>query len=325
MPYCSRNQRIASGFSGSPAEQTIAELLRVALAGVGHAHHRAHRGGRREHVREPVLRQHRELLLGVEAALALEDELRRAEPPRPEQRRDPGRPGPLPHAVEQLAVAHVVAVDELLVREDVAVRVQDALGEPGGAGGVVELGRVVGGGVDGLEVRRGAGEQVVVEHDHVLDEVAVDPVGVLGVGDEHLRLRVRDPVADALVAVQHRHREQDRPRLPGAEEHGGRLGRRRQQHRDAVPALDAVVAQHVRALAPRGPAARPSSPSARCRASPPRPSRACRAGACRTRRRRCCSARGRSSGARRRPPRRCARPSSPRRRVYAREAERELR
>ena len=196
------------------------------------------------------------------------------------------------------------------------MRVQDALGEAGGAGGVVELGRVVRGRVDGLEVRRRAGEQVVVQHDHVLDQVAVDPVGVLGVGDQHLRLRVGDAVADALVPVQHGHREQDRARLPGAEEHRGRLGRRRQQHRDAVPALDAVLAQHVRALGREVLQLAPARPSARCRASPPRPSRACRAGACRTRRRRCCSAPGRSTDARHRPARTCARPWSPRRRVY---------
>ena len=53
--------------------------------------------------------------------------------------------------MEELAVLDVVAVDELLVGEDVAVGVEDALREPGRAGGVVELGRVVGGGVDGLE------------------------------------------------------------------------------------------------------------------------------------------------------------------------------
>ena len=128
------------------------------------------------------------------------------------------------------------------------MRVQDALRQPGGPGGVIELSRIVRGGVHGLEVRRGAGEQVVVQHDQVLDEVAIDPVGVVRVGDEHLRLRVGDAVADALVSVEHRHRQQDRARLPGTEEHGGRLGRRRQQHRDAVPALDTVVAQHVRAL-----------------------------------------------------------------------------
>ena len=79
----------------------------------------------------------------------------------------------------------------------------------------------------------------------MLDERRVDAVPVGRVGDEHLGLRVGDAVADAVVAVEDRHREQDRARLVGAEERGGRLGRRRQQHRDAVALLDAVRAQHV--------------------------------------------------------------------------------
>src|SRR3712207_9199110 len=68
--------------------------------------------------RSLVAREHVELLVRVEAALALVDDLERAEAPGPEQRRDPGRPRPLAHAVEALAVAHLVAVDELLVAED---------------------------------------------------------------------------------------------------------------------------------------------------------------------------------------------------------------
>ena len=127
------------------------EALRIAGARVADAHHRAHRRRRREHVGGAVAREHVELLVRVEAALALVDELDRAEPPRAEQRRDARRPRPLPHPVEELALLHVVAVDELLVREEVAVRVEDPLGEPGGAGGVVELRRVVGQRVLGLE------------------------------------------------------------------------------------------------------------------------------------------------------------------------------
>ena len=157
-----------------------AELLRVARAGVGDRHHRAHRRRRREDVGGLVAGEEVELLVGIEAALALVDELDGAEPPRPEQRRDPGRPRPLAHAVEALAVLHVVAVDELLVGEQVAVRVQDALGEAGGAGGVVELRRVVGGRVDGLERRIAAGQQVVVEDQHLL---GLDAAGVRLVGD----------------------------------------------------------------------------------------------------------------------------------------------
>jgi hypothetical protein len=67
------------------------------------------------------------------------------------------------------------------------------------------------------------------------------------------------PVADALVAVQDRHREQDRPGLPGADERGRGLRRRRQQHRDTIVALLAVghelgpaaiiIAQHTWAQA----------------------------------------------------------------------------
>ena len=69
----------------------------------------------------------------VEAALAPVDALQRPEPPGAEQRRDPGRPRPLAHPVEALAVLHLVAVEELLVGEDVAVRVDDPLREPGRA------------------------------------------------------------------------------------------------------------------------------------------------------------------------------------------------
>ena len=199
-----------------------------------------------------VLGEHRELLLGVESALALEHELRRAEAPRPEQRRDTRGPGPLAHAVEELAVAHVVAVDELLVGEQVAVRVQDALGEAGRAGGVVELRRVVGGRVDRLEVRR-TRRPAARSSRTITCSTRSGSIrsAFVGVGDQHLGLRVRDAVADALVAVEDRHREQDRAQLPGAEERGRRLGRGRQQHRDPVSPLDAVLPQHVRDLAER--------------------------------------------------------------------------
>ena len=205
-----------------------------------------------------MLGQHAQLLLGVEAALALEHELRRAEPPRPEQRRDARGPRPLAHAVEQLAVAHVVAVDELLVREQVAVGVEDALGEPGRAGGVVQLRRVVRGGVQRLEVVVGAGQQLRREDQHLVDQVAGHPVRVGGVGDQDPRPGVAQAVLDALVAVEHRHRQQDRAQLPGAEEH--RRGLRRGGRDDRDP---------VAALARRGPRAR-SPPGWRATAARPR-------------------------------------------------------
>jgi len=81
-----------------------------------------------------VLRELVQLLLGVEAALARVDELHRAIAPGAEQRADARRPRPLTRAVEQLALADVVAELEFLVGQQVAVGVQDALGLPGRAG-----------------------------------------------------------------------------------------------------------------------------------------------------------------------------------------------
>src|SRR4051794_18551750 len=222
-----------------------AELLRVAGAGVRDRHHRAHRGRRREDVRRLVAREEVELLGGVDPALALEHELHGPVAPRAEQRRDARRPRPLPHAVEALAVLDVVAVEELLVGEQVAVRVHDALGEPGRARRVVELRGVVGRRVDGLELGLAALEQLVVEEQDMLDERRIDAVPVGRVGEQHLRPRVRQPVADAVVAVEDGHREQDRARLVGPEERCGGLRRRRGQHRPPGAALDAVRAQHV--------------------------------------------------------------------------------
>ena len=131
------------------------------------------------------------------------------------------------------------------------MRVEDALGQPGRAGRVVELGGVLGERVLGLE-RVVALRREVLDQQHVLDERRVDALGVRPVGDQQLGAGVRDPVADPLVAVEHRHREQDRAALERGEERRRRLGRRREQHRDAVALLDAVRAQHVREAVRRG-------------------------------------------------------------------------
>ena len=58
------------------------EPLRVALAGVGHPHHRPHRGRRREHVGDAVSAQEVELAVGVEPGLPAVHVLHRAQPPR---------------------------------------------------------------------------------------------------------------------------------------------------------------------------------------------------------------------------------------------------
>ena len=184
----------------------------------------------------------------VEAALAAIHALHRPEPPGAEQRGDACRPRPFAHPVEALAVLDLVAVDELLVGEHVAVRVDDALGEAGRARRVVELGRIVGGRVGADEVGRGGGQRVGLEHEHVRRPRAVEARRVLGIGDEEPRLGVGEPVLDAVVAVEHRHREQDRAELPDAEEDRGRLGRRRQDDGDAVARRHAARGERVGGL-----------------------------------------------------------------------------
>jgi hypothetical protein len=52
-------------------------------------------------------------------------------------------------------------------------------------------------------------------------------------------------VGDALVAVEHRHREQDRAELPSAEEDCRGLRSGREDDRDAVALADAALAQQV--------------------------------------------------------------------------------
>ena len=110
------------------------QLLRIAPTRILDRGHRPQGRGGGEHVLHAVLRELVQLLLGVEAALARVDELHRAIAPGAEQRADARRPRPLTRAVEQLALADVVAELEFLVGQQVAVGVQDALGLPGRAG-----------------------------------------------------------------------------------------------------------------------------------------------------------------------------------------------
>ena len=250
IPYCSRNQRIASGLSGSPAEQTIrnfcgkrspaSSIAIIARIAVG--------------VVNTFVTSWRERKSSCSAGSKPPSRWKTywVAPSRhgPSSGEMPAAQAHSPMPWNALAVADVVAVDELLVGEDVAVGVDDALRHPGGAGRVVELRRVVGGGVLADVVGRAAGEQAVavVEDEDLVDERGVEARRVGGVGDEQARLRVLEPVADAVVAVEDRHREQDRAELPGAEEDRRRLGRRREDDGDAVAALDAVLAEQVGGL-----------------------------------------------------------------------------
>jgi hypothetical protein len=194
-----------------------------------------------------VAREEVELSVRVEAALALVDALHRTEPPGAEQRRDPGGPRPLAHAVEALALAHVVAIGELVVREQVPVGVHDPLRKPGRAARVVELRGIVAGGVERRALRRLSVEQPVVEHEHALMH-PLEARCVRAVGHDDPRARVLEPVPNPVVAVEHAHRQQRRAQLPGAEEDRRRLRGGRQHDRDAVDALHARRRERVRGL-----------------------------------------------------------------------------
>ena len=77
---------------------------------------------------------------------------------------------------------------------------------------------------------------------------ALEARRVVRVGDQQLRLRVRQAMVDRLLAVEDRHREQDRAELPDAEEDRSGLGRRRQHDGDAVTAPDAAIGERMRRL-----------------------------------------------------------------------------
>ena len=184
----------------------------------------------------------------IEPRLAPVDALHRAEPPWAEQRRDPRRPRPLAHAVELLAVLDLVAVGELLVGQDVPVRVHDPLCEPGRARRVVELGWIVRRRVLTDEVGRRRRQRLLVDHERVRRPRPVEARRILGIGHEDACLRVREPVLDPVVAVEHRHREQDRAELPDTEEDRRRLRRRRQHDRHPVATGHTPRGERVRRL-----------------------------------------------------------------------------
>jgi hypothetical protein len=128
----------------------------------------------------------------IETRLAPVHALQRAEPPWSEERRDPRGPRPFAHAVEALAVLHLVAVDELLVGQDVAVRVHDALREPGRSRRVIELRGILGRGVAGSRLVEGR-ERVSLQDEH---RPRVGEARALSARDRHRpRLRAVRPWA----------------------------------------------------------------------------------------------------------------------------------
>ena len=85
-----------------------------------------------------------------------------------------------------------------------------------------------------------------LEHHHHVDRALGQAMAVRAVGHDDLGPGVAQAVGDALVAVEHRHREQDGPRAVDAEEHRRGLRKRRQQRGHAVAPFDPVGLEHVR-------------------------------------------------------------------------------
>src|SRR5205823_9060656 len=170
-------------------------LLRVARAGVGYRHHRPDRGGGREDVPHAVAREEVELLVRLKSRLPLVYALDRPHPPRPQQRADTSRPRPLAHAVEELALADVVAVAELLVGEYVAVGMDDALGHARGPRRVVELRGVVGQRVGSFKVGRHVPDSGLIQNDKPGAYVIAEALCVGRIRDEDPWLCVAEPVA----------------------------------------------------------------------------------------------------------------------------------
>ena len=202
-----------------------AGTLRVARPRIVDRHHGPHRRGRREDVRHVVAAQEVELPMRIESGLAPVDALHRSEPPRAQKRRDPCGPRPLAHAVKPLAVGDLVAVHELLVAQDVAVGVHDALRQPGRPRRVVSCA----GSSAAVSHVRGSVEaptSVSASSTQRWNSGVCETRSVRRVGDDARRAPESERRCDRVVAVEHRHREQDCAELPDAEEDGGGLRRR---------------------------------------------------------------------------------------------------
>ena len=184
----------------------------------------------------------------VEAAGSPVDVLDRAEPPRSEQRRDPGGPRPFAHSVESLPVLNLMAVGELLVAEDVAMGVDDAFRESRRSRRVIELCGIVclGGAADLLCWSLDQG--LSGEDQQRRCRAVLEPRRVLFIGDKQPRLGILKPVSNPVVAVENRHREKDRAELPDGKEDRSSLRCWRQHDSDAITSLYAPVRQDMRRL-----------------------------------------------------------------------------
>ena len=221
-------------------------------------HHRAHRRGRREDVGDLVAREEVELLLGVEAALALQHDLRRAVAPRARAAvrcRPPTPTRPCRGSARRRGRRGSRRTPRGRGCSDGRARCPWP-GRSCRTCSTAAPGRPRRCRRSRTRSRRRRAAPVDRQH---LAAPVVEARAVGLVGDQHARVGVVEAVADAVVAVEHRHRQQDRPRSSRC--------RRRSPPSRASAAARPRRARPARRRARaarwppgwRGPAARPSS------------------------------------------------------------------
>ena len=238
------------------ARGDAAQFEIVAAARVRRRAHHAQRGRRDEGVARLRLRHQREGALRIELVELVghhRHAVVQARQQRVEQAAGPGPIGRRPVAVARLREWKMRQLDAGKMTEQNAMGVQRALGLAGGAGGVDHHRRIVGGGIDRREIRRGARQQIrkaVVDRNDAgelrhLSANAVELGEALRVGDERLGAGILQAIAQRIRAEQHRDRQRDRAELVDRDMGGGDFRRLRQHDGDAVAARNAVRAQHV--------------------------------------------------------------------------------
>ena len=145
------------------------------------------------------------------------------------------------------------------VADQHAMRVQRAFGLAGGAGGVDHHRRIVGGGIDGRELRRRPRQQFgkaagavafAVDRQHAVKirhfaANAVELGEPLRVGQQRPGAGILQAIGQRIRAEQHGDRQGDGAELVDRDMRGRHFRRLRQHDGDAVAALDALRAQHV--------------------------------------------------------------------------------
>ena len=200
--------------------------------------------------------------LGVELARAVGEHGNAEVPGRQQHVDEPADPRPVGGRPEEIAGPGEEVVRELdagQMAEQYPVRVQRAFGRAGGARGVDDQRRIVGGRVDGCEARRCTGEERMEILAAGGGAVAADEGGetrqavlerqhlghAFGIGDQRLRRAVGEPVFERVGAEQREQGHGDGAELVRRDMGDRRFGALRQEDADAVAARHAEGAKRV--------------------------------------------------------------------------------